>query len=313
VRAPSVEENGRSDIASESAGKIDVSDRDRPKLSVVIATRGGFPAVQRTLEVLLPEISAVRGEVIVASGDGEPPPLIPGVTWIVRRDDNVLRLRRLAIAAARGSVIAMGEDHAEPMPGWCAAVVRAHAEAPQAAAVAGCLVNATSSTVAGRANFLGFAAPFAPPMPVLPSRPPPISALSFKRDALARTTDGPGGIESELVPRLFAENAIVVDDRIIVRHYQDNGLLWSIKNAYFNTRANYGYAEHGRGRQRTREVTSWIVAVMVRRQWREALSARHLVENPFDWVAVAVICASTCLGAVVGTLFGPGNAADVVA
>ena len=126
-------------------------------------------------------------------------------------------------------------------------MIRAHAEHPEAAAVAGCLVNATDATVVGRANFLAFAAAWQPPMPTLPGgRPPPASALSFKRDALEGIgSHEPGWLEGELIPSLFEEGLMAADDRIVVDHHQDHGGLWSLVNGFHSARCSYGRHRDG--------------------------------------------------------------------
>src|SRR5262249_45304077 len=148
-----------------------------------------------------------------------------------------------ALIEARGAIVAIGEDHAVPRPGWCEAVIRAHAERPEAPAIVGCLVNATDATVAGHANFLAFAAPWQPPMPTLPpKRPPPSSTLSLKRSALEGIEDeAPGWFEAGLLPALFEEGRLVADDRIVVDHHQDHGGLWSVVNAFHSARSSYGF------------------------------------------------------------------------
>jgi len=291
---------------------------DPVALSVVIGTRQSWREVGRFVESWLPELAEVGGEAVIASGQGGTPKVPQGVHWLASSSDNVLLLRLQAIRASRGRVVAIGEDHAAPRPGWCTAIVRAHEEHPEAAAIVGCLQNATSSTVAGRANFLAFAAPFQHPMPCLyPFRPPPISALSFKHAVLAELPlhdRNPGVLEAELVPRLFADNAMEVDDRIVVDHYQDHGMLWSVINAVSNTRANYGYATQTYSLRRRMDVARWIVSNLPHQLWTEATArAGRIAVEPLDLAAVAALIAATVGGAIVGTFGGPGKAGDRVA
>jgi hypothetical protein len=237
------------------------------------------------------------------------------VRWIPVWDANLLRLRSLAVRSARGAVIAIGEDHSVPTPGWCAAILRAHAEHPAAAAVAGCLVNATDRTVAGRANFLAFAAQYAPPMPSLPdNQPPPASTLSFKRDALAALDDAPGSLESEVIPRLFREGRITPDDRVVVEHHQDFGILWSVGNSFASARSSYGYARPRLEPAQRWEVVRWVLTRMPAVLWRDTRDARGKVQRlGRDLPAIAVIQAAAVAGGAVGTLAGPGRAPERVA
>jgi hypothetical protein len=285
----------------------------RCPISVVIATRDDYGAVTGVLDALLPQLAETGGEVVVACGSGQEAPVGPPVTWLALEDDNILNLRRAGMARARGEIIAVGEDHLVPTPGWCAAVLRAHAEHPNAAVVVGCLANGTDRTVAGRANFLGFAAPFTVPMPRLPDRPPPISAVSFRRQALRGVDGNPGCIESELLPRLFSEGRMVPDDRIVSLHYQDHGSWWAVTNAFIGARANYGYSTSALDPTGRRRVARWVAARLGLRQWGEAWAARHQANGPIDLALIAVINAATAAGALLGALAGPGRAAERVA
>lgn len=284
-------------------------------LTVIVATREGAGPLETLLAVLTPQLRSSGADAVVVCGSGEPAPagLDGGVTWISTEGRNILELRQQAIEHARGVVLAFGEDHALPGPGWVDAILRAHREHPYAAMVVGCLVNATDATVAGRANFLAFAAPFAPPMKTLPGRPPPFSTVSIKQRELEFPLFNPGDIESKLVPKLIAEGGAVCDDRIIVHHYQDHGVQWSVVNAFANARANYGYAHESLGRAHRNEVLRWICSTLFARQIGEVWAARSMMRSPLDFVLGTVLSAATSLGALVGTLAGPGRAAERVA
>ena len=126
-------------------------------------------------------------------------------------------------------------------------MVEAHSRHADAGAVVGGLVNATDATLAGRANFLSFTSPWQAPLQELPSRrPPPVSTLSFKREAVAGL-ERPGQLETEVMPRLFNEGRMVAASDVRVLHYQDHGLVWSVRNAFWNCRTAYGYAPLAHG------------------------------------------------------------------
>jgi len=280
-----------------------------PTLSVVIPTRQPWSHFGDRFASLIDEMRDVGGEVVVLAGPG--PEVDDGTLRVMTTSEqNLLSLRARAACAARGAIVAMAEDHAVPVPGWSHAVLRAHHERPAAAGIVGCLLNATDGTVAGRANFLAFAAPYTPPMPAVPSwRPPPLSTLSFKRDVLGGLDDRPGGLENELVPRLFRDGRLVADDRVHVMHHQDCSSLWSVQNSYWATRAAYGYAEDRHDPRRRREIISWVVTHMPQMVWREAHGAHRPVRGQYGELAiVATYAAAGAIGAVVGTLAGPGAA-----
>jgi hypothetical protein len=284
-------------------------------LTVVVATRDGAGTLEPVLAALTPQLRACGADAVVVCGSGEAAPagLDGQVTWIATEGRNLLELRQIAIEHARGLVLAFGEDHAVPGPGWVDAVVRAHREHPYAAMVVGCLVNATDATVAGRANFLAFAAPFAPPMKTLPPRPPPFSTVSIKHREIEFPFVNAGDVESNLVPKLIEEGAAVCDDRIVVHHYQDHGAWWSVVNAFVNARANYGYAHESVSRAGRNQVLRWIGSTLLTRQIGEVWAGRPMMRSPLDFVLGVVLSVATTLGAIVGTLTGPGRAGERVA
>jgi hypothetical protein len=289
----------------------------RPRLSVVVPVREGLDEVAGLLESMLPGAAKIGAEVVVVGRlDGEEAPPAPCVRLLSVASGDMLELHRRGIVAARGEVVAIGEDHAVPRPGWWEAVVAAHAANPQAPAVAGCLVNATDKTLAGRANFLAFAAPWQPPMPSLPAhRPPPSSAITFKRWALEPAADNPAGwLEAELMPSLFAAGEIVADERIVVDHYQDHGSLWSIGNAFHSARSSYGYQRSRLPTKQRRKVARWALANIPRRQREEAANGsggRRISRR--EAALVTAIASAHGLGGAVGVLLGKGRSPERVA
>jgi hypothetical protein len=286
---------------------------DRPPLSAVIAVRDGIDEIAPVLAALLPQARRTGTEVLVVGQvDGAAP---EGVRLVRVDDDDIYRLRLAGVRAARGEVVAIGEDHAVPPPDWCEAVVRAHAAQPEAPAVVGCLRNATDGTLSGRVNFLAFAAPFQVPMPALPvtRRPPPVSCLSLKRDALAHLDGRVGELEAELVPRLAAEGRLAVDDRVVMDHYQDHGLVWALTNGFHSARASYGLARgpvwSGRLREARWALANWPVRIYA--DAREATRRQH--GQRIELALIAVLGVGAGVGAAVGALVGPGRSPDRVA
>lgn len=292
------------------------SEPPRPTLSVVIPVREGLAEIAPVLEALGPTVGATGAEVVVV-GDVDAAELAghDRVRLIHVPTADMLVLRQRGIEGARGEVVAIGEDHAVPRADWCEAVIRAHVEHSEAA-VAGCLVNATDGTLSGRANFLAFAAPWQPPMALLPARrPPPSSALSFKRGALEGIgSKAPGWLEAELIPSLFAREAIAADDRIVVDHFQDNGKFWSIRNAFDSARASYGYERSRLVPASRLEVARWAIRRIPGRLRDEARQgSRAAPMTAPESLLVALIAAAAGLGGAMGTMFGPGRSADRVA
>jgi hypothetical protein len=258
----------------------------------------------------LEELRAVRGELVVVGLDGQALPRPPtGVRVVAVRERDVLKLRLRGMHAASGSIVAIGEDHSVPAPGWCRAVVRAHAEHPSVPAIVGCLVNTANDSVSGRANFLAFAGLYVPPMPAVPEwRPPPLSTVSLKREALAALDEQPGALDG-LVNRLYEERQMVADDRVIMQHDQDLGVIGSIRNAYSVTRAAYGYALDRGHPGRRYEAAQWAVCHLAPMVWRAGRAAQPPTPSrQAELAIVAALAAANATGAVLGSLAGIGRA-----
>jgi hypothetical protein len=282
---------------------------ETPPLSVIVPTRGGIPEIEPVLEALRPQVEATGTEVIVVGGPSEP----PAPDWVHRipaEEQNMPGLRLRGVQESTGEVIAIGEDHAVPRPDWCEALIRAHAENPDHLAVAGALVNATDATTVGRANFRWFASPFQPPLePFYRERPPPASAISFKRDALLGLNEV-GELEGGVMPRLCWAGQIAPDGRIVTDHHQDHGLRWSIINGYHGGRSTYGLRRPRMSWQDRRLALRQIVPNIVLRPIREA---RELGQAPAplgEMVIVTLIAIGTAAGCALGILVGPGRSPE---
>jgi hypothetical protein len=302
--------------AAPSGGAVRPSDDPnravRPSLSLVVPTRHGWPTVAPLVAAVLPELTAVQGELVIVGLDGASPPALPsGVRAIPVRDPDMLRLRLRAVCEAHGSIVAIGEDHSVPAPGWSGAVLRAHAEHPSVPAIVGCLVNDANQSASGRANFLAFAGPYVPPMPVVPEwRPPPLSTLSVKREVLEALDERPGSLDS-LANRLFKAGRMTADDRIVAHHDQDLGVAGSIRNAFVVTRAAYGYAIDRREPGRRFKTVRWVVTHTPSMVWRAARANQPPTRSRRAELAiVAAMASANAAGAVVGSLAGCGRAPE---
>lgn len=293
---------------------MDAGGTPQVTLTVVIGTREDPAILAPVLEALVPEVRSVGGEVVIAHSGARHSPDGPYVRWLACGDElNLIRLRQRAFRAGRGAVLAVGEDHAVPAAGWARSVLRAHTEHPEADVVAGSFINVTDRTPAGRANFLAFAAPTLAPRTLL-RRPPPSPTLSFKRRVLEGLGDQTGSLESSRLPRLWTAGRVVVDERVVVYHHQDHGIVWSTRNAFANTRTHYGYAYAGREWRARSPVLRWVASVLPQRTWHEAHEAEpELRRRPVDMAMVGLLIAATSAGAAVGIVAGPGRSAERVA
>ena len=289
----------------------------RPPLSVIVAAREGMEDLDPVLEAIRPQAERTGAEVLLVGPIEPSDPGVPaGVRVVTVHDPDIFRLRLVGIREARGEIVAIGEDHAVPRPDWCEAVIRAHGEHPDAPVVVGCLVNGTTRTLGGRGNFLAFASPYQPPMPVVPSsRPPPLSALSLKRSVLEELEGRLGEFEAGLVPRLHADGKMVVaDDRIVVDHYQDHGVVWSIVNGFHGARGSYGYLRaqrdwRGRLKDARWAISNWPRVLVGEVRAAAAPGAVGTRELAF----VAAYGTAVGLGGAFGALIGPGRSPRRVA
>ena len=283
---------------------------------MVIGTHEDRSKVERVLERLVGQMREIGGEVIIVASYSHELPEMPEVRWLsVPGEKDLVRLRSVGIRAAKGAVVAIGEEHAVPRPDWCRAVLRGHAEHPDADAIAGCLVNATPERVAAHASFLTFATPFTPPMPALPlDRPPPLSVLSLKRRALASLGDLPDTLDARLLPQIFSEGRIAADDRIIADHFQDFTFAQAVRNQFWVNRSSYGHSLAGAGGAERRKVARWILRHLAQQFWREARAAVPAGRRRRrELLCVAVFAGAASVGGVCGALFGPGRSSERMA
>jgi hypothetical protein len=281
-----------------------------PPLSVIVPTRGGVEKIQPVLDALRPQVEATGAEVVVVGGPPEP----PAPDWVRRvpeTDQDMLRLRLRGIHESTGDVVAIGEDHAVPRPDWCEAVIRAHEEHADALAVAGSLVNGTDATALGRAHFRSFASPWQPPLePFYAERPPPASAVTLKREALIGL-DQVGDLEGSVLPRLCWSGQIAADERIVVDHFQDHGLRWTLANGYHNGRSTYGWRRPRMSRRDRRLALRQLFPNVVVRPIREA-RAWGPAAPVGETVMVAMIATATAIGCLAGILAGRGRSPERV-
>jgi hypothetical protein len=279
----------------------------RPTLTVIVPAREGLNEIGPVLDALLPQARLTGTEILVV-GPLSGPTAAP-VRFVRVDDPNIYRLHMIGIREALGEIVAIGEDHALPHPDWCEAVIRAHAEHPDVPAIAGCLTNGTDRTLSGRGHFLAIAGPYASPMPVLPAhRPPPASTLSVKREALSEACQMLGRFETVLLPRLFAEGRVVADDRIVVDHHQDHGVLGSAALGFHAARSSYGYQRADlRPAERLRQAC-WSIVHWPRRMFSEALAGTGgRPASRAELAIVALVAIASGLGAALGSIAGPGG------
>jgi hypothetical protein len=271
-------------------------------LSVVIATTHPWPNSQECLEILLPQITGIDGEILLAdsSGVGLPEPVpehLKSVHWIKAPGASVFHLRAIGTSAAHGKIIAWTEDHCRPAADWCEKILSAHSAHPELAAIGGSMENGSTATTGDWANFLTTFAPFIAPIDFAKTdRVPPPANISFKRRAIPPGEIGPGEIEFVIKPQLQKERSIGVDDRIVVRHIQSRSLFESALTHFHNGRSTSGLiasqlSKESR-RQRLRHCFRLPRAIV--RNVIEPLAGKTSVEEPLRRALPAIRLLAIC-------------------
>lgn len=292
---------------------------DRPDLSVVIASVNGSTCLATCLAAIEGQEGDATAEVIIVAAAASPVPAVlrrehPRVRpLVIDGDATIPRLRAAGIRAARGSVVAITEDHCVPPPAWYASMLRAHA-ASDAAAIGGAVDNgATERLVDWAVYFLEYGR-FSSPLPGGATDDLPGPNVSYKR----RTIETLGDVIAHEYWETF------VHDRLRRTGHQ----LWSdpsipmVHRMHFSfwpflaERFHYGRAFAGTrsgslgGIERGLRATLWglLIPLFVLRTARTTLS-RKGQRMTFACCAPMVCCfaAAAALGEGVGYVCGAGQ------
>jgi len=272
--------------------------------------------IRGTLDALYPQALAAGAEIIVPMSRPDVPPpdadrLYPGVRWIQKKaEDSVFQLRALALPHCRAEIICITEDHATVEPGWCQAVLDAHAQYPEAAAIGGVIENGSTKTIRDWASFFTSNGPFMHPIRNGITDDISLQAnVSYKRRALPASFPEFGLIPSILHRELRDRGAMLAaTDRMIARHVQE--LTFSQFTALYFHNARTTAACFHVARPGLRWLPGYVVLLptMIWRTFSSGFSKRRrrrelLLGVPF---IVWLMCCHMA-GELVGHLAGPGN------
>ncbi len=228
----------------------------RPPISICVGTTAGWPAIEPCVRSFLDEARDVNAEILIADGSGRPPPDDPvvaaAVTWLRIDENSVFKLVELNVAKASGDVVALTEDHCTARPGWVPAILRAHAEYPNAAAIGGAIENESSGTSPLRwaSHLMTQGAHMAP----LANGPSGLIAneanVSYKRWALADVESHPLGFMTIRHTRALGDRGeqLVNDDRIVVDHHESLGIKATAVIHFDDGRTVAGFRRRHMGR-----------------------------------------------------------------
>jgi hypothetical protein len=223
-------DDATSDRAGDSTNEQMVG--DVPSLSLVLSTSRGWPYYRPFHENQRRALNGVVGEIVVVDGSNEPPPpadnLGSDTVWLkVPDQSSAFALRLVGYRAAKGRIVAFGEDHIDLAPDWGEAVLRAHAEHPEAAVIGGAMENGSRGELFSKAHFLVGWGRWVAPLPR--DRRVPLATwgnLSFKRNAIEGIESVGGiGVNETIHQRGLVEagEVIMLDDRIRAIHVQRFG------------------------------------------------------------------------------------------
>jgi len=207
----------------------------------------------------------------------------------------------------------MTEDHCRVHTGWCAAVIRAHREHPEAAAIGGVVENGATEHLIDWANFFIANASFMHPVAVGETQTISGQAnLSYKRRVVLRRVPRRGVMEF-LYARCLHERGevLVTDDRLLVDHVQSAGFAATSALHFHNGRAIAGFLADGMGR--TARLLRGPAALMMApvaffRTVRIVLQkGRFLGQLLASAPLIAWLSACHASGEFVGYVAGPGD------
>lgn len=145
---------------------------NRPQLSVVLATPGGFKTIAATLHHLRRQSVADRLELVIVAQSADV--LAPDEDAVngfwgyqvvsVGPFLSIGHANAAGVRAARGEVVALAEDHCFPEPAWAAALIERHAQ-DDVAAVGPVFRNANPGTLVSWCDFVIGYGPWIEPVP----------------------------------------------------------------------------------------------------------------------------------------------------
>jgi hypothetical protein len=219
----------------------------RAQLSVVVPSVNGWSDLRGCLDALLRQADRVPLEILVPERCGAAvrdavsrhcpqASLIP-----VSPDTTIPEMRALAFRAARGTAIAVIEDHVVVPPGWAERLL---AEIGRGAAVVGGSVeNAATGTLVDKAAFLCEYSHCLPPLPAGPSTWLTGNNVAYRRDVLERYRDvvEAGRWEDYLHDRLRADGVeLICRPEIRVGHKKHYSFAEYLSQRYLYARSYAG-------------------------------------------------------------------------
>jgi hypothetical protein len=285
---------------------------------VVVATRDGWTKYRSMFDAHRKTLDAVGGELIVADGSDDAVPaatdLGPLTTWLKHPGESVPALRARAYQHARGSIIAQSEDHVLVPPDWGAAILRAHDEFPDAAAIGGPSENGSTHGVFDWASYFVGHGRFAPQLGIgTPSSLLGMMNVSYKRWAIAGMESvGGAGVNEVMHQRALRRSGATLlhDDRIRGFHVQRTRFGTATSLVFHAGRAMAGMRRSRmNAREWSRVGVTPIVAPALTARLGLMMFRRRRYRREFVAAMPAVMWLFACrsAGELIGYATGPGD------
>ncbi|MES2177542.1 MAG: glycosyltransferase [Gemmatimonadota bacterium] len=289
-----------------------------PELSIVIASVAPWPALRVALDSLRDQVAGRNIEVLVGCAhaqalDQQYAESFQGLTQFHEPGASVFWLRTEGISRARGSIIAITEDHCVAAPDWCEQILAAHARHPEFSFIGGSLDNGSPDTLIDWANYFVGNPRFMPPVHRGEATSLAMQAnVAFKARAKPPVGSALGNMEFLLVDGLAKKGErFYLEPSIRVLHQQSHG-FWNTFIIHFHSgRSIAGFRREMLSpvQRVARVATTPILPVwLVSRAWGYVIQKRRrrllaLAATPF-MIGIGLCHA---VGEVSGYLLGPGD------
>ena len=288
----------------------------RPPLSIIVATTQPWPELQGCLSSLYLQAQAAGAEVIVVDGHGHGLPdestSFPGVIRLTSPGSSIYQLRALAMAQARGEIVALTEDHCRVSPEWCARILQAHNKYPEVAVIGGAVENGATNAWIDWASFFYGNSSAMSPLGTRPARQILQLNLSYKQRVVPKTVPELGRMEFMLNETLREQGErLLIDDRIAVSHVQSLGFLGTCAIHYHGSRSVSGFRlEHiGPVERGVRLAACFVMPPILFVRALLPLLAKRRLGGPIvkSLAPLALLVFIRAAGAFAGLAAGPGN------
>jgi len=261
------------------------------------------------------QAQAAGAEIIVGDAHGHGLPdesLYPNVIWLRSPGASVYQVRALAMAQARGKIVAVTEDHCRVSPDWCAKILQAHKEYPEVAVIGGAVENGATNTLIDWASFLYANGSAMPPLGTKVSRQLLQLNLSYKQRVVPKTTPELGRMDFMYIQTLREQGeTLLVDDRIVQYHVQSLGFLGTCLLHYHGSKSVSGFRlEHiGSLERAIRLAACFAMPPILFARALLPLLGKHRLRGKIVMAlpALALLVCIRAGGAFAGLVAGPGN------